>query len=166
MIGKILHLPVVLALAILMQGCASMPPSDPPTVTLTGIKPELSKSAPRFILSLRVVNPNDRAIELAGAAYSLALNDFDVVSGATSDLPIVPAYGEAEFELPAQLSLFDSVRLATSFISKSGDPLKAIDYEVKIKLDTGGLWPAIRFTEAGQLNPEDLLKASGNGRPL
>lgn len=148
---------------LLMQGCASLPPSDPPSLSLTGIEPELSKGAPRFIMSFRVVNPNDKPIKLAGAAYTLALNDYDVVAGATSALPEIPAYGEAEIKLPAELNLLDSMRLASSLLGKLPDSL---DYKVSVKLDTGGLWPAIRLTESGQISAKQLLSSSENGQPL
>ncbi|GGA71179.1 hypothetical protein GCM10011369_11170 [Neiella marina] len=151
------------ALILMLSGCASLPPTDPPKVSLVGITPLMSDSAPSFILSVRVVNPNDSPLALVGAAYSLALNDYDLVSGATNDLPKVPAYGEAEFKLPAKLSLFDSIRLATSLLKSKP---KAIDYEVNIKLDAGGLWPAIRFSETGQLDSDDLLKVKLNDQSL
>ncbi|MBD1388841.1 LEA type 2 family protein [Neiella sp. HB171785] len=150
-------------LLMLLTGCASLPPTDPPQVNLVGITPVVNDSSPSFILSVRVVNPNDRPLELVGAAYSLALNGYDLVAGATNDLPAVPAYGEAEFKLPAQLSLFDGIRLATSLLKSKP---KQIDYEVNIKLDAGGLWPAIRFSEAGQISGEDLLGSKLNDQSL
>ncbi|MCM2680578.1 LEA type 2 family protein [Echinimonas agarilytica] len=170
-LGIAMHLPhikqffVVSFILAVLASCAALPQLDPPKVNLVHIKPTAGEGiAPRFDITLRVVNPNNTALSLNGAVYSLSLNGYEVVSGATSQLPEVPAYGEAQFTLPAELSLFQGMRLLSAMVRGSGDPT-ALNYEIDVKLDAGALLPDIRLKEEGSLNPNDL-KASLSDQSL
>ncbi|WP_432455320.1 LEA type 2 family protein [Agarivorans sp. QJM3NY_29] len=151
---KLFTKPTVLLLIIALNGCSSIAPTEAPKVNLVSVVPVGSDGmAPNFKINLRVVNPNQQALSLAGAVYSLSLNGHEVVNGATSDLPSVPGYGEANFSLPAQANLIASFRLLSSLMQQSRPELA---YQVKVKLDLGSFWPDITLNEEGKLKLEDL----------
>jgi len=147
---------IMLLLCYGLIACSSVVPSEPPKVNLISVVPNSNSGlAPSFDINLRVVNPNKQALNLAGAVYSLSLNGHEVVNGATSELPSVPAYGEATFSLPAQANLMASMQLLGSLLQLKKPEL---DYQVDVKLDVGSFWPAIRLSEKGQLKLDNLTQ--------
>ncbi|MDO6764272.1 LEA type 2 family protein [Agarivorans sp. 1_MG-2023] len=145
---------LILSSSFWLIACSSMVPNDPPKVNLVSVIPTSGDSmTPSFDINLRVVNPNKQALSLAGAVYTLELNGHEVVTGATSDLPEVPGYGEANFTLPAQANLIATFRLLGSLVQLKSPEL---DYKVDVKLDIGSLWPAVNLTEKGTFKLEDL----------
>ena len=144
----------ILSASLWLIACSSMVPNDPPKVNLVSVVPTAGDSmTPSFDINLRVVNPNKQALSLAGAVYTLSLNGHEIVTGATSDLPEVPGYGEANFTLPAQANLIATFRLLSSFVALKSPEL---DYQVDVKLDIGSLWPAVNLSEKGTFKLEDL----------
>ena len=125
-----------------------------PTVQLVAVRPVMSaNSFPHFEIDLRVINPNRKAINLKGAAYSISLDSFELVQGVAADLPVVPAYGEDQFTVGATLSWLESFRLLTKLSSERSDQVR---YELKAKLDTGVFLPDILVNERGTLSLNSL----------
>ncbi|WP_411993419.1 LEA type 2 family protein [Agarivorans sp. DSG3-1] len=145
---------LILSSSFWLIACSSMVPNYPPKVNLVSVIPTSGDSmTPSFDINLRVVNPNKQALSLAGAVYTLSLNGHEVVTGATSDLPEVPGYAEANFTLPAQANLIATFRLLGSLVQLKSPEL---DYQVDVKLDIGSLWPVVNVTEKGTFKLEDL----------
>jgi LEA14-like dessication related protein len=127
-----------------------LPDYDTPKVSVSSFMVVPGETlAPHFKIGLRVVNPNDFALELEGASYSVSLEGFEIITGAASDLPTIAAYGEGEFTIDAQASLWDSIRL---FNSMAAEPRTKIDYEFKAKLDTGNFIVPLYLTESGSID--------------
>ena len=63
---------------LLLQGCASLTQDlDPPKVSLTSFRALPSEGgAPRFEITLRVINPNTQTLDIAGISYSIELLGF------------------------------------------------------------------------------------------
>ncbi len=144
----------------LLGGCSTLQSDfEEPTVQMVGLRMAPSDdSLPRFEIDLRVINPNRSEIKLAGASYSISLDNFELVKGVASDLPVVPAYGEAQFTLPASLSLMQGFRLITTL---ANEPRDSIRYEMKAKLDTGVFTPSIRISEEGEISLSTLKATRG-----
>jgi LEA14-like dessication related protein len=81
------------------SGCASLSTDfEEPSLQINSIRLiNFDGITPQFEIDLHIVNPNRDALELKGLSYTLHLSGRQVVSGATSDLPVVAAYGEADF---------------------------------------------------------------------
>jgi LEA14-like dessication related protein len=147
--------PYALVLALLflplLSACATLRPDfEQPSVEVVSVRTVPSGDiAPQFEIGLRVVNPNATELALRGLSYKLFVNDFEVVKGAASELPVVPAYGEAEFKLLGTVSLVDSFRLVNDLMQRSRSEL---DWRLLAKLDVGALWPAILVEEKGTLS--------------
>lgn len=142
----------LLLLGILLSGCAGLQPGyEPPTLEVTGVRldPSSQGAVPRFLIGLRVINPNRQPLRLDGISYNLYLQDQRVLSGVARDLPTVAAYDDQTVEVGATPALLGGIRLLTELMNTP--QLKMLDYRVEAKLDGGGLrWP-VRVQEAGQL---------------
>ena len=138
-------------LAVLLSSCASLRPDfETPTVSLQSFAVAPGTTlAPRFEIGLRVVNPNDFALKLKGASYSVSLEGFEILTGVANDLPVIAAYGEGDFVIDAEADLLDSIRL---FNSIATDPRDALDYELNAKLDIANFIVPIKINETGSIS--------------
>ena len=136
---------------LLLAGCAALSPyPERPSVSVTSfaLAPESTGLAPRFRVGLNVVNPNRRDLPLVGMSYAVELEGTRILSGATSELPTVPAYGSADFSIDLSPDLIGSARLATDLMARHRDQLS---YSFNARLDVGGWMPDIRVEEKGAL---------------
>ena len=136
----------------LATGCATTRHDfEEPSVSVTSFTPLSSEGlAPRFEIGMRVVNPNPENLSLRGISYKLFLNDYDVLDGAANGLPVVPAYGEAEFKVIATVGLIAGIRFVNDMLHNARG---LIDYRLQAKLDAGAMAPTIRIEKAGSFSP-------------
>jgi len=147
---------VVCALsALILAGCATLGPDfETPAVQVVSVSllpPE--DMAPRFAIGFRVMNPNRADLPLKSAAYTVHLEDREIITGVTNDLPTIPGYGEAMVTLNATLNWMQGLELINDLAQNPGN---GIAYAVKIKLDVGTLIPAIHITDSGTLSLNNL----------
>jgi LEA14-like dessication related protein len=140
-------LPALFALA----SCVSLHSDfDPPTVTVTSLRSVQSDSPGiNFELVLKVVNPNRYPLKLAGVAYTLSLEDREVVTGVGKDLPTIDGYDEGLITLTASLSVLQTMRLMGDLVNEPRDHLR---YELNTKLDLGTLHSPVRVKDAGRIS--------------
>jgi LEA14-like dessication related protein len=141
---------IVLA-AALVTGCATIP-SDfkEPTVSLLSIKPEIRNVfAPEFDLRLRVSNPNRDALEIVGLSYSIKLQGRKLIEGVARELPIVPAYGEADFGLRATADLVGGFSLLSDLMDR---PEEEVDFELNADIDLGKFYPMVKVRRSGSIS--------------
>ncbi|MGY6630441.1 MAG: LEA type 2 family protein [Wenzhouxiangella sp.] len=136
-------------LLALLTGCASLSPyPETPAVSVTSVQllpGPTTASAPTIRLGLQVTNPNRAALPLAGMSYSLFINDQRLLSGATSDLPTVPAYGSANLTIDMTPDMLGGLRLLNQLSQAGGTtPMAA---RLDARLDLAGLRPALRISE-------------------
>lgn len=148
---------ILLALLLLgLSACAQMTPNfEQPNVEVTTINmlPSQGMEA-RFLVGLRVSNPNRIALKVVGMSYDVSLEGIEIIKGVTSDVPTIPAYGSEEFSIPASANLVNSLKLLSRFIAKPKDKIK---YSFGAKLDVGStLLPALRITDGGEISLSEL----------
>jgi len=141
----------VACVVLLFAGCASLSPDfEEPSLQINSVRLiNFDGISPQFEIDLHIVNPNRDALDLKGLSYTLHLAGKQVVSGATSNLPVVAAYGEADFKIDASVSLLDGLQLLSKLINEYQEN---ITYEFNAKLDPGGFYPTIPITREGVLN--------------
>ncbi len=116
------------------------PDFEDPTVNITSFRILPSDSLnPRFEIGLHIVNPNNVALELQGLAYKASIEGHQILAGASNDLPVVAAYGEADVVVTAQADVFSGIRLLNDLFKKQRQQLT---YQLTIKLDVGRVVPA------------------------
>lgn len=139
--------------ALCFSGCASLPTSDPLTVTVAGIAPLPGEGLElRLAVTVRVQNPNDVAVEYTGAALSLDLNGRNLASGVSDRVGTVPRYGETTFTVPVTISAFDMMRQVFGFME--ADTRGEVRYRVRGKLE-GGWFGTRRFSSEGSMRLPD-----------
>ena len=142
---------IFMGLATWLAACATLQPDfETPTVQVVSVAllpPE--NLAPRFAVTLRVINPNRSDLPLKGAAYTIKIEGQEIVAGVANDLPRIPGYGEENVTLNATLNWLEGLQLLEDLAQ---DPRDSVTYELSAKLDVGVLIPAIRITDTGTLS--------------
>jgi LEA14-like dessication related protein len=103
---------VLVSLAVLFSGCAGLGTyREPPRVSLISIQPkEVGVLEQRYALQLRILNPNDTALPVAGMQYSLQINDHEFAYGVSRQPVSIPAYGEALLDVDVVSNLLSVLR--------------------------------------------------------
>ncbi len=141
---------LLLLISLVLAGCGAMRPGyETPTVTVSSFRSLPSEGGmPAFEIGLRVVNPNRDPLKLVGAAYTVSLEGRDLVKGVANELPVIEGYGEGEFKLTATANLLAGARFVADLLRSDKDSVR---YDLEAKLDVGGLRPAIRVRDSGEI---------------
>lgn len=150
---------VLLVGVVLLAGCASLTLREPVRVTVAGLDPLPSEGLEaRFIIKLRVQNPNDMALDFNGVAVDLELAGMDFASGVSDQRGSVPRYGEAVIAVPVTVPATAIIRQVIEL--SGGKPVDRIDYRLRGHLGGIGLTGA-RFDTRGELRlPEQSRRNS------
>ena len=136
---------------IALQGCSTLRTGyETPTVTINSFRTVPSEAGmPNFEIGLRVINPNPDALPLRGVAYTVRLNDRELITGVASELPVIEAYSQGDVVLTATPNLFAGIRFISELMNGSTDNVR---YELEARLDVGRLFPDIRVTDSGTIS--------------
>ena len=133
-----------------LGACSSFSARDPLRIDLAGLEPLPGQGLEvRFMLKLRVQNPNDVAVDYRGIALELEVNNQPLASGVSDQSGQVPRFGESLLSVPVSISAFAAMRqawAATGYQSAQGLP-----YTLRGKL-AGNLFGSERFSDSGTLN--------------
>ncbi|WP_409420327.1 LEA type 2 family protein [Pseudaeromonas sp. ZJS20] len=135
---------------LLLSACASLNPVQAPKVLVNSValQPQAS-GLPQLAISLHLSNPNDRELSLRGASYDLSVEGHALLSGVANQLPVLPAYGEADVTLLARPDMLGALALAQQLLS--APPKEGLGYQLHLVLDAGALLPNITLEKAGRL---------------
>jgi LEA14-like dessication related protein len=140
---------VIVLTALALAGCAGLSSYERPQVNVTSVNlGEGDNGLPVFRIGVQVVNPGSIDLALSGMSYSLELDGTRVLSGATADLPRIPAYGSGSFEIEATPDLVGGARVLSALIRGSRDEL---EFTFRARVDVSGFARDIRITESGTL---------------
>jgi LEA14-like dessication related protein len=142
---------LLLALVVLAcSACANvMPNMDPPKVSFENIRSLPSEGGgPRFEITLRIANPNEQSLDIAGISYTMDLLDKEIISGVTNEVPLIEGYTEEVVTLEAGINLFDILRLVSGLGRYQSEEL---EYRFRAKIDFRGLVPTQRIDESGTI---------------
>lgn len=142
--------------ALWLAGCAGIPRDlRTPDVSFVGLRAvEASVFEQRLEVRMKVHNPNSIALPVNGLDVDIELADEPFAHGVSAREFVVPAQGEAEFDMLV------TANAATAILKLAGSDRKAGDvrYKLKGKLSTKiGLLRTIPFEETGTLPIADLL---------
>ncbi|HEY6094308.1 MAG TPA: LEA type 2 family protein [Gallionellaceae bacterium] len=149
---------------LLATGCSTLKPNlEKPAVNVTSFKLLSTQGfTPKFEIGLHVANPNSVQLSLKGMSYKLFLNEHEVMQGVANDLPVVPAYGEAELKLIANVGLMEGMRFVNEMLKNAGAP---VAYRVQANLDLGTLYPMLKVEEKGTFSPLPAAPAPAEDKP-
>ena len=136
---------------LLLASCSSLQPKlEQPSVKVAGLQllPAQGFSQP-IEVSLLIANPNDRDLSLRGISYTIGIENFDVLSGVSNDLPTLTAYQETPVKVVVTANVLQLVRLVEHF-SRAGVQEK-VNYNFSAKLDFSAWLPTMRINEKGAI---------------
>jgi LEA14-like dessication related protein len=92
--------------ALVLTGCASTFDLQPPTLSLVSMKVQIADLfSQRLQVRMRVVNPNARELPIKGIDYRIEVNGAENGQGRGHRSFVVPAQGDAEFDLQVTANL-------------------------------------------------------------
>jgi LEA14-like dessication related protein len=146
---------LALFLSLALTACAGLTQREPVRVAVAGIEPLPGEGLElRFLVKLRVQNPNDTALSFDGAFIELDVRGQPFASGVSSSPGSVPRYGEAVLAVPVTVSALQAVRQAIGVIGR-GDTGR-LDYLLTGKLAGPG-FADMRFETRGELDWSEAL---------
>lgn len=154
-------LAAVLLLAVACAaGCAGfLRRPDPPRLTVADVTLESATLfEQKYVVRLRIQNPNSFALPLEGLDYSLAINDQPFATGVCAAPVTVPAYGTEVVDVDAYSSLVEILR---QFLALGrGDPQK-LSYRLKghVRLKSPAL--KVPFEQVGEISLAPGKRSTG-----
>jgi LEA14-like dessication related protein len=155
----LLKLALLLALATGAAGCSMLGDNlETPELSLVGIQ-MLSTDifAQKFRVRVLVKNPNEMELRVTGIDYKILLMGDSFADGISSDQFLLPARGEAEFDMVVTTNFVSSFGRLLSRVG--GSSLDDLNYEItgKVLVDKGMI-RKIPFSHAGTV---DVSRALG-----
>ncbi len=139
-------------LIIFLSSCALMNPQfENPKVKVAGLKmlPAESLISQPIEITLLVTNPNATDLSLRGISYTVGLENFDLLSGMSNQLPTLTAYQETPVKLTVSLNAFQVLKFL-NHLNKNGIR-DSVNYNFDAKLDFYKFLPALHVKETGVL---------------
>ena len=133
----------------LLAGCAAIPKLEAPKLSVVSMKLQSADIfSQRLQLRMRVLNPNTRELPIKGINYRIEVNDAQLAQGATEAAFVVPAMGEAEFDVQVTANLAGAL---AKFLLRGGNS-ETLDYRLigSVSLSSG-LLRRIPFDERGSV---------------
>jgi LEA14-like dessication related protein len=141
-------LPAALA-TLALGGCASTLKLEAPRLAVISMRMQSADIfSQRILVRMRVMNPNARELPIKGITYRIEVNDAELANG-VSDTPfVVPAMGEAEFDVNLTANLASAL---TQLLGKRGSS-DTLEYRLigNVALSSGFL-RRIPFDERGSV---------------
>lgn len=138
-----------LVCATLLGGCGVIPKLEAPKLSVVSMKLQSADIfSQRLQLRMRVLNPNTRELPIKGINYRIEVNDAELAQGATDAAFVVPAMGEAEFDVQVTANLAGAL---VKFLTRGGNS-ETLDYRLigSVSLSSG-LLRRIPFDERGSV---------------
>jgi LEA14-like dessication related protein len=125
--------------AVLLAGCSTLGSElQSPTLEVTGVQMLSSDMfAQRFKVRVLVKNPNDLELSVTGLDYQIILMGDSFAEGVASNSFVLPALGEAEFDMLVTTNFVSGFARLLSRVG--GGKLEDLDYEIvgKVFVDKG-----------------------------
>jgi LEA14-like dessication related protein len=155
----VLRLTLLFALAAGAAGCSTLGKNlQAPELSLVGIQMmSTDMFAQKFKVRVLVKNPNDLELPVTGIDYQIFLMGDSFADGVSNDQFLLPAKGEAEFDMVVTTNFVSSFGRLLSRVG--GSKLDDLNYEItgKVMVDKGMI-RKIPFSHSGTV---DVSRALG-----
>lgn len=134
-----------------LAGCSALQPKlEQPNVKVAALKllPAQGFTQP-IEVGLLISNPNARDLTLRGISYTIGIENYDLLSGVSNDLPVLKAYEETPVNVVVTANVLQLVRLLEHFGRKGIQ--NEVAYNFKAKLDFSAWLPALKVEEKGSI---------------
>jgi LEA14-like dessication related protein len=144
--GALVRLLSVFLAVLGLSGCSLLPKLQPPRLSVVDI--DFQKGAlwqQKLKVRMHVDNPNDRSLPIRGITYVLDVNGQEFAHGESAASFVVPALGEAEFDMNMTANMAGAI---FSLLSHGSDPSVQYHLTGRISLSEG-LLRSIPFDQRG-----------------
>ncbi len=144
-------MPIILSF-LLLAGCSSLGgiKLEKPNVTLAGLSvAQMDLFEQRYLVKLRIQNPNDVALPIKGMNFNLDINDKQFARGVTSKAVSIPALGEGVVEVEVVSSI---MRIMDQLRALEAGRLEGLNYALTGNLILSKLVPKLPFEAKGELS--------------
>ncbi|RTL35344.1 MAG: hypothetical protein EKK49_07530 [Rhodocyclaceae bacterium] len=143
--------------ATVLGGCAGLSLGlKKPDVKVAGIRLlDAGLFEQRFIVSLRITNPNNAEIPIEGLNFNVDINGQPFAHGVSNQPVVVPRLGEAVLEVTATTGLDKLLRQ----FGELGRGRDRVDYRIRGRLVTGNLG-GFDFDKSGEVAFPKILGGS------
>ena len=150
---------IPLAFFLFFSGCSVLPSYiEKPTLHVADVRLlDASLFEQRFLLSLRVQNPNDFSLPIEALNYTLTINDKPFAQGASAKSVTIPRFGSGLIEVEGVSTLGSLLRQLPEL---QGGTLKGLRYQLKGNLTLGGFGNPIPFDQQGEVGISKFLPGS------
>jgi LEA14-like dessication related protein len=134
--------------ALLVAACALAPKLATPELSVVAVQVVGSDLlAQRLKVRMRVQNPNNRTLPIAGLEYTLTVDGQPLATGESAASFVVPALGTAEFDMNVTTNVAGAL---IGLLSRGADGQQSLAYSIsgKISLSQGWL-RSIPFEQHG-----------------
>lgn len=153
------HLPwfrllLAMTVAVVFAGCAALGPKlQAPDLSIASVdlvKGDLFEQ--RIKARMKVKNPNELELAVKGVTYTIELGGEPLGHGLSGSSFIVPAKGEAEFDMLVTVNLAGTLLKLVEKARSSGGSLNQVEYRLRgqVRLERGAL-RTVPFDEKGVL---------------
>jgi LEA14-like dessication related protein len=145
--------------ALLAAGCATLTGIEPPEVHLVGIAPlESTAFEQRLRIDLRLINPNDRPLEIDGLRFRIEVNGRRLATVVSDERLTLPRLGDATLAVTATTTWLD---LLNQVLGLAGGRPESLEYRVSGRIFLAGTGGGIDFEHAG--SSRDWIPPAGAG---
>ena len=135
----------------LLTGCAGINTyTEAPRVSLASIEPkDMTLLEQRYGIRLRIMNPNDAALPVAGLSYALEINDREFAYGVSRQAVEIPAFGEALLDVEVVSNLLNVIQQIQKM---SGESRDSLSYRLTGKISLANSLGSLPFDYSGNLS--------------
>lgn len=141
----------LLGLLLLLAGCAQLPIGlENPQVKVTGLELLPARGMEqRIAVHLGITNPNAMDLSIRGISYNIGIENIEVLSGVTNQVPSLKGYSETPVTVEVSANLMSVLRLVEHF-SRQGISDR-VSYSFDANLDFSRWLPDMRVREEGEV---------------
>ena len=135
----------------LLNACASLNPyTEAPRVSLASIEPkDMTLLEQRYGIRLRIMNPNDAVLPIAGLSYAIEINEREFAYGVSRQSVDIPAFGEALLDVEVVSNLLNVIQQLQQM---SGESRDSLTYRLTGKISLANSLGGLPFDFSGELS--------------
>ena len=150
----------------LMTGCASLGNmADKPRISLASIRVlEIRGLETTFEVDLRIINPSQQPLTIAGIDCELTLDGRQLAEGVANPQVQIGSYADAIVPVKVYSSMFDMIGIARRLMAHAGKQTgsETFTYAISGHLQTGdsGFFGRVPFDTTGKIDLEGLAPST------
>lgn len=147
------------ALLVLAGGCATLYGLNPPRVNVSSVTPaDMTLLEQKFLVQVRVQNPNDVDLEVKGMTFDLDLNGKSFATGLSGQAVVIPRFGSNLVEVEMISGITGVVRQIAGMAGSGAAPARFTwRLQGKLYLERP-VSTSIGFDESGEIEIAGLAK--------